>query len=140
MAGNDQNKNRARIANEVAEAVLKDLGAVDASTEAGRAINQAREFSAQMHETFDRRRTAMAFQALRQMRTVFDPMPVGIDDGMVETRAKGLRIHVAVAHLMDSLSKNNAGRSCRPPAPILASENPSRQSHRTRFPDFGAIL
>lgn len=54
MAGNDQNKNRARIANEVAEAVLKDLGAVDASTEAGRAINRAREFSAQMHETFDR--------------------------------------------------------------------------------------
>ncbi|MEQ8898651.1 MAG: hypothetical protein RID23_16315 [Roseovarius sp.] len=54
MAGSDQNKNRARMANEVAEAVLKDLGAVDASTASGRAINRAREFSAQMHETFDR--------------------------------------------------------------------------------------
>lgn len=54
MAGNDQNKNKARIANSVAEAVLDDMGALDASTEAGRAINRAREFSAQMHETFDR--------------------------------------------------------------------------------------
>lgn len=54
MAGNDQNKNRARIANELADSILKDLGAVDASTPAGRAINRAREFSAQMHETFDR--------------------------------------------------------------------------------------
>lgn len=54
MAGNDQNRNKARIANEVAEQILADMGARDASTEAGRAINRAREFSAQMHETFDR--------------------------------------------------------------------------------------
>lgn len=53
MAGNDQNKNRARIANEVAEAILEDLGAVDAATPAGRAINEARAFSRSLHETFD---------------------------------------------------------------------------------------
>lgn len=54
MAGTDQNKNRARIANTIADAVLKDMGATDATTEIGRSINRAREFSAQMHETFDR--------------------------------------------------------------------------------------
>ena len=54
MAGSDQNKNRARIANAVADAVLKDLGATDATSDVGRAINRAREFSAQLHETFDR--------------------------------------------------------------------------------------
>lgn len=54
MAGNDQNKNKARIANAVADAVLKDLGASDATSDVGRAINRALEFSAQLHETFDR--------------------------------------------------------------------------------------
>lgn len=53
MAGNDQNKNRARIANEVAEAILEDLGAIDATTPAGRLINDARAFSRTLHETFD---------------------------------------------------------------------------------------
>lgn len=54
MAGNDQNKNMARIADEVAEALLKDLGAVDAQPAIGRKINQARAFSAALHETYDR--------------------------------------------------------------------------------------
>lgn len=54
MAGNDQNKNMARIANKVADAILDDLGAVDASTAIGRSINEARAYSAALHETFDR--------------------------------------------------------------------------------------
>jgi hypothetical protein len=53
MAGGNQNKNTARIANEVAEAILKDLGAVDGSTAVGRKINQARAYSRTLHETFD---------------------------------------------------------------------------------------
>lgn len=53
MAGTDQNKNRARIANQVAEAILKDLGAVDGATDIGRKINEARAFSRTLHETFD---------------------------------------------------------------------------------------
>lgn len=53
MAGNDQNKNRARIANAVADAILVDLGAVDAETAIGRTINEARAFSRGLHETFD---------------------------------------------------------------------------------------
>lgn len=53
MAGTDQNKNKARIANEVAEAILEDLGANASSSVVGQKINEARAFSAALHETFD---------------------------------------------------------------------------------------
>ena len=54
MAGTDQNKNRARIANQIADSLLADMGAIDGSTEIGRTINTARAFSREMHELFDR--------------------------------------------------------------------------------------
>ncbi len=54
MAGENRNANAARIAGKVADAILDDLGAIDASTEAGRAINDARAFSRALKETFDR--------------------------------------------------------------------------------------
>jgi hypothetical protein len=54
MAGTDQNKNRARIANQIADRLLADMGAIDGSTEIGRTINTARAFSREMHELFDR--------------------------------------------------------------------------------------
>lgn len=54
MAGNDQNKNMARIANDVADAILDDLGASDGETATGRMINEARAFSSALHDTFDR--------------------------------------------------------------------------------------
>ncbi|AUQ57694.1 hypothetical protein PhaeoP30_00753 [Phaeobacter inhibens] len=54
MAGNDQNKNTARMANEVADAILDDLGAKAGTTAIGQQINEARAFSAALHETFDR--------------------------------------------------------------------------------------
>lgn len=52
MAGNDQNRNRARIANTIAEAVLDDLGAGAGQTELGRSIDAARAFSAEKHQIF----------------------------------------------------------------------------------------
>jgi hypothetical protein len=54
MAGTNQNKNTARIANEVADSILADMGALDGSTEIGQAINTARAYSRAIHETFDR--------------------------------------------------------------------------------------
>lgn len=54
MAGNDQNKNKARIANSIADAILQDLGTRDPSDEVGQLINSARTYSAELHETFDR--------------------------------------------------------------------------------------
>lgn len=51
-SGPAPNANRARIANNAADAILQDLGAVDATSDVGRMINRAREFSRQKHETF----------------------------------------------------------------------------------------
>ena len=52
-AGNNQERNKARIADELAEAILSDLGAVSGDTPAGQAINNARAFSRALSETFD---------------------------------------------------------------------------------------
>lgn len=52
VTGTNQNKNLARISNDLADSILQDLGAVDASTAAGKAINEARTFSRALNETF----------------------------------------------------------------------------------------
>lgn len=49
----EPNNNLIRIADTVAEAILEDMGAFDGSSVVGRQINEARAFSAQMHEVFD---------------------------------------------------------------------------------------
>ncbi|WP_421998344.1 hypothetical protein [Roseovarius confluentis] len=53
MAGTDQNRNKARIANSVADAILDDLGANAGQTPIGQAIDAARAYSAAKHEVFD---------------------------------------------------------------------------------------
>lgn len=53
MAGNDKNKNTARIANELAEAILEDLDVTGSTEGVGAAIAEARAFSRALHETFD---------------------------------------------------------------------------------------
>lgn len=73
MAGNDQNKNMARIANETADAILKDLGAIDATTQVGRQINEARAFSAALHETFDRGAVGRLMKRTLDGDTAVDP-------------------------------------------------------------------
>ena len=52
VSGTNQNKNLARISNNLADSILRDLGAVDASSPAGVAINEARTFSRALNETF----------------------------------------------------------------------------------------
>jgi len=52
-SGPSPNENVARMANDVADAILIDLGTVDPATAAGKAINEARAFSRALHETFD---------------------------------------------------------------------------------------
>lgn len=54
MAGSDQNRNRARIANAVADAILDDLGANAALGDIGKSVDAARAYSAARHEIFDR--------------------------------------------------------------------------------------
>ena len=52
-AGTNQQRNKARIADDIADAILSDLGAIDGQTNAGKAINDARAFSAELHQKFD---------------------------------------------------------------------------------------
>ncbi len=52
-SGQAPNNNKARIANEVADSILMDLGAVNPETPLGDAINAARVFSRALHEKFD---------------------------------------------------------------------------------------
>lgn len=52
-AGTSVQRNKARIADNIADGILEDLGAMDASTEVGRKINAARAHSAALHEKFD---------------------------------------------------------------------------------------
>jgi hypothetical protein len=73
MAGNDQNKNMARIANNVAEGILADLGAVDGSTAIGRQINEARAYSAALHETYDRGAVGRLLKRTIDGDTAIDP-------------------------------------------------------------------
>lgn len=53
-AGTNQQRTMARVADDVADAILDDLGAFGADTPAGMAINEARAYSAELHEVFDR--------------------------------------------------------------------------------------
>ena len=53
LSGVSQNKNLARISNDLADSILTDLGAVDATSPAGIAINEARTFSRALNETFN---------------------------------------------------------------------------------------
>ncbi|WP_299960791.1 hypothetical protein [uncultured Roseobacter sp.] len=73
MAGADQNKNKARIANEVAEAVLEDLGATDGATTIGQQINTARAFSAALHDTFDKGAPGRLLRRTLDGDTAIDP-------------------------------------------------------------------
>lgn len=73
MAGNDQNKNMARIANEVADAILEDLGAIDGVTSIGRQINEARAYSAALHEAFDRGAAGRLLKRTLDGDTAIDP-------------------------------------------------------------------
>jgi hypothetical protein len=51
-AGNNQQRNMARIADDIAEAILDDLGAGAGQTDVGRTIDAARAFSAEKHQIF----------------------------------------------------------------------------------------
>lgn len=73
MAGTQVNRNRARIANAVADAILEDLGAIDATTTVGRAINDARSFSRALHETFDQGAYARLSRRTVEGDTATDP-------------------------------------------------------------------
>lgn len=72
-AGPAPNENRARIANQIAEGILDDLGARDGTDAVGQAVNRARAFSRALHETFDMGAYGRLSRQTAQGDTVTDP-------------------------------------------------------------------
>lgn len=72
-AGNKTQKQLALVADEIADAILKDLGAVDGATPAGRAINEARAASRALHETFDQGAVGRLMRKTNAGDTATDP-------------------------------------------------------------------
>jgi len=72
-AGQAPNTNAARIADTVAEALLRDMGAIDGTTQIGQQINEARAFSSALHETFDRGAVGRILRRTADGDTATDP-------------------------------------------------------------------
>lgn len=104
MAGTDQNKNRARIANDIAEAILSDLGAIGGESPAGRAINEARVFSRALHETFDQ---GAVGRILR--RTIDGDEAVTPEAALARTVGRGGSQGVADAAKIEAAAPDAAG-------------------------------
>lgn len=103
MAGTNQNKNLARIANRVADAILEDLGAVGAETPAGKAINSARAFSKSLHETFDQGSVGRILQ-----RTIDGDETVAPEAAIARTVGRGGSQGVADAAKIEAASPASA--------------------------------
>ena len=52
----------------------------------------------ELHETLDRRVAAMPFQRLNHMWAIFDPVPIRVDDWMIQAGSQGFRVKFAMAH------------------------------------------
>ncbi|MEX0282112.1 MAG: hypothetical protein AB3N13_13095 [Arenibacterium sp.] len=72
-AGTNQKNTLAKVANDIADAILEDLGAKQADTAVGRQINEARAFSAALHETFDQGAPGRLLRRTSAGDTAVDP-------------------------------------------------------------------
>ena len=73
-AGNNKQPNLARVADGIADSILEDLGAYQGTdSEIGQAINEARAFSAAMHETFDQGAPGRILRKTLDGDTAIDP-------------------------------------------------------------------
>lgn len=75
LAGNITERNRARVGNAIADAILVDLGTVNPDTPVGVAINNARAFSRALHETFDQ---GAVGRILRRSVQADETIPAGV--------------------------------------------------------------
>lgn len=141
MAGNDQNKNRARIANTVADAILKDLGATGADTDIGKAINEARSFSAALHETFDRGAVGRLLKRTLDGDTSIDPelsLSRTVGRGGVEGAVGARQIKSAVegdqtSHAIEDYIKDRFQTAAVDPSGQFTSAN-ARRFFRDNLP------
>lgn len=100
-AGTNQRNTLARVANEVADALLADLGAKNGTTAVGRQINEARAYSAAMHETFDQGAPAKILRRTLAGDTAIEPelalsrtvKPGGIEGAVASRQLEGAGVN-----------------------------------------------
>ena len=134
MSGNTVNKNEARIANDIADSVLRALDAIPATTDVNRRIIEARTFSREMHDTFSRgtvgqllKRTSRGGLATPEELTLQRSIRSGGDTGAlaqrdIATAVRGTEGEAPVANATENYLRENfmtkafSGESFRPSA------------------------
>tara|TARA_R110002153_G_scaffold267006_1_gene430767 strand:+ start:182 stop:2500 length:2319 start_codon:yes stop_codon:yes gene_type:complete len=136
VSGNTVNKNEARIANDIADSVLRALDAIPATTDVNRRIIEARTFSREMHNTFSRgavgkllKRTSRGELATPEELTLQRSIRSGGDTGAlaqrdIATAVRGTEGEAPVANATENYLRENfmtkafdpSGNSFRPSA------------------------
>tara|TARA_R110000796_G_C14557714_1_gene434534 strand:- start:43 stop:2625 length:2583 start_codon:yes stop_codon:yes gene_type:complete len=128
------NKNEARIANEIADSVLRALDAIPATTDVNRRVIEARTFSREMHNTFSRgavgkllKRTSRGELATPEELTLQRSIRSGGDTGAlaqrdIATAVRGTEGEAPVANATENYLRENfmtkafSGKSFQPSA------------------------
>ena len=134
VSGDTVNRNQARVANDIADSVLRALDAIPATTDVNRQIIAARTFSREMHDTFSRgtvgqllKRTSRGGQATPEELTLQRSIRSGGDTGAVAQRdiataVRGTEGEAPVANATENYLRENfmtkafSGESFRPSA------------------------
>lgn len=111
MSGANPNSNQARLAGEVADAILRDLDSIPASDEFGLAIFNARSYSKQLHDKFSKGTVGNLLQkkAGGEYKT---PIELTLDRSMGQSGIKGAiaqdDVNRALSDLETPLEAQNA--------------------------------
>jgi len=136
VSGDTVNRDLARVANEIADSILKALDDIPATTDVNRQIIEARTFSREMHDTFSRgtvgqllKRTSRGGQATPEELTLQRSIRSGGDAGSVAQRdiataVRGTEGQAPVANATENYLRENfmtkafdpSGNSFRPSA------------------------
>lgn len=134
VSGDTVNRNQARVANDIADSILKALDDIPATTDVNRQIIEARTFSREMHDTFSRgtvgqllKRTSRGGQATPEELTLQRSIRSGGDAGAVAQRdiataVRGTEGQAPVANATENYLRENfmtkafSGDSFRPSA------------------------
>lgn len=134
VSGNTVNRNEARIANEIADSILRALDDIPATTDVNRRVIEARTFSREMHDKFSRgavgkllQRTSRGELATPEELTLQRSIRSGGDTGAlaqrdIATAVRGTEGEVPVANATEDYLRENfmtnafSGATFRPSA------------------------
>ena len=134
VSGDTVNRNQARVANDIADSILKALDDIPATTDVNRQIIEARTFSREMHDTFSRgtvgkllKRTSRGELATPEELTLQRSIRSGGDTGAlaqrdIATAVRGTEGQAPVANATENYLRENfmtkafSGKSFQPSA------------------------